>query len=399
VAFILNSKGDSVRVLLAVNILSYSNYTIYTAAGIGSTSSRDDIASRLPLLIQDLRKRSLGCLFMHGSTLGKRILYLGDTCCLHEAFMSCSFAKQILLIGEIGHSEGMEESDEAGLVAEVQKLIPGWCSSLGLPTPNLEVVLGSALSFLTESSGVEPGSRDIIVGCNVFKHRSKEQMQTILANTYNALAHGGEFTSTEVFSDRRIPPHALHALHQMAALHAGARGDSGCGSSYSPNHDQYQPAFGGNCSSNYVTYVGDFKRIAATAGFLEPRILHVMQQKLPDAEAQAALGNARIYRATVRMFKVPPGLIEPTCEDYGQVAVYRGTIPQCESEYKLDVHHVFQLNQPKLVCGNTAAMLGEGGFSWLHPHFHIQGDRSVHFGLFSGSGLLDIFANKDKCCG
>jgi hypothetical protein len=39
-----------------------------------------------------------------------------------------------------------------------------------------------------------------------------------------------------------------------------------------------------------------------------------MQQKLPDAEAQAALGNARIYRATVRMFKVPPGLIEPTCE-------------------------------------------------------------------------------------
>jgi hypothetical protein len=121
VAFILNSKGDSVRVLLAVNILSYSNYTIYTAAGIGSTSSRDDIASRLPLLIQDLRKRSLGCLFMHGSTLGKRILYLGDTCCLHEAFMSCSFAKQILLIGEIGHSEGMEESDEAGdeEVAEV----------------------------------------------------------------------------------------------------------------------------------------------------------------------------------------------------------------------------------------------------------------------------------------
>lgn len=61
-------------------------------------------------------------------------------------------------------------------------------------------------------------------------------------------------------------------------------------------------------------------------------------------------------------------------QDYGQVAIYRGSIPECEHEYQLDVHHVFVANQPKLVCGNTATMLEEG---WLAPHFHVQGDRSV----------------------
>jgi len=70
-------------------------------------------------------------------------------------------------------------------------------------------------------------------------------------------------------------------------------------------------------------------------------------------------------------------LISPASQDYGQVAVYKGTIPQCEAEYQLDARHVFVTNQPKLICGNTAAILGEGGVSWLLPHFHVQGDRSV----------------------
>ena len=47
----------------------------------------------------------------------------------------------------------------------------------------------------------------------------------------------------------------------------------------------------------------------------------------------------------------------PPAQDYGQVAVYKGTIPQCESEYQLDVHHTFVANQPKLVCGNTGELI------------------------------------------
>ena len=37
---------------------------------------------------------------------------------------------------------------------------------------------------------------------------------------------------------------------------------------------------------------------------------------------QDAVGNIRFYSITFRLFKLP-GLLEPDCEDYGQVAVYK----------------------------------------------------------------------------
>ena len=73
---------------------------------------RDEIALRLPPLVQDLRKRSPGCPFLHGSTLGKQMLYLGEPCCVHEAFMSCAFAEKVVMIAERradGSSAGEDE--------------------------------------------------------------------------------------------------------------------------------------------------------------------------------------------------------------------------------------------------------------------------------------------------
>ena len=54
--------------------------------------------------------------------------------------------------------------------------------------------------------------------------------------------------------------------------------------------------------------------------------------------------------------------------------------------------------RPMLVCGNTAAMLGEDGISWLSQHFDVIGDRSVHFGLFGacGSGALENTSNSNS---
>jgi hypothetical protein len=82
--------------------------------------------------------------------------------------------------------------------------------------------------------------------------------------------------------------------------------------------------------------------------------------------------------ALPRLFKLPSRL-ETLCEDYGQVAVHRGTIPGHAHAYPLDDHHVLEAGRPMLVCGNTAAMLEE---TWLGPHFSVTGDRSVHFGMF-----------------
>ena len=84
----------------------------------------------------------------------------------------------------------------------------------------------------------------------------------------------------------------------------------------------------------------------------------------------------------------------------------QGTIPGQRHSFQLDASHAFEAGKPEPVCGNTAAMLGEGGRSWLAKHFEVcavlqsasclaaeilpahavcaqvRGDRSVHYGVF-----------------
>jgi hypothetical protein len=77
---------------------------------------------------------------------------------------------------------------------------------------------------------------------------------------------------------------------------------------------------------------------------------------------------------TVRAFKLDG--LEDCCEDYGQVATYLGTMPDSPTAFILDDHHRFIAGKPMLVCGNTAAMVGESRFG---RHFRVDGDRTVHF--------------------
>lgn len=50
----------------------------------------------------------------------------------------------------------------------------------------------------------------------------------------------------------------------------------------------------------------------------------------------------------------------------------QGTIEGHEQSYTLDHNHTFEKHRPTLVCGNTAAMLGESGISWLSRHFEVM---------------------------
>ena len=51
--------------------------------------------------------------------------------------------------------------------------------------------------------------------------------------------------------------------------------------------------------------------------------------------------------------------------------VLQGSIKGHEHSYQLDDHHIFVTGKPMLVCGNTAAMVGENGISWLSKHFQV----------------------------
>ena len=87
---------------------------------------------------------------------------------------------------------------------------------------------------------------------------------------------------------------------------------------------------------------------------------------------------------TIRAFKLES--LEDICEDYGQTATYRGTVPYHPHRFVLDDHHEFVTGKPMLVCGNTAEMLSGTRFA---PHFEIAGNRSVHFGPFDCEPAAD----------
>jgi arsenite methyltransferase len=71
--------------------------------------------------------------------------------------------------------------------------------------------------------------------------------------------------------------------------------------------------------------------------------------------------------------------LEDRCEDFGQVAVYKGTLPESPHFFDLDDHHHFETGRPLRVCGNTADMLSTSRYA---ENFEIWGDKSTHFGLF-----------------
>ncbi len=54
------------------------------------------------------------------------------------------------------------------------------------------------------------------------------------------------------------------------------------------------------------------------------------------------------------------------------VVSLQGTIAGHEHLYQLDADHKFVTGKPTLVSGNTAAMVGEGGVSWLSNHFQVH---------------------------
>jgi hypothetical protein len=96
--------------------------------------------------------------------------------------------------------------------------------------------------------------------------------------------------------------------------------------------------------------------------------------KNPEVEAKA--GVIDFWSMTIRAFKLK---LEDRCEDYGQIAIYLGTIPESPHFFRLDNHHLFEKGRPVPVCSNTAAMIQGTRYG---PHFKVIGDLSIHYGLF-----------------
>ena len=92
--------------------------------------------------------------------------------------------------------------------------------------------------------------------------------------------------------------------------------------------------------------------------------------------------------------------MEDKCEDYGQVAFYKGTISESPHSFQLDDHHTFHKDRPLLICSNTAAMLMETRY---RDHFRVEGNLKNHYGLFdcAPEEMKNFQSTKDSaaaCC-
>ncbi len=193
-------------------------------------------------------------------------------------------------------------------------------------------------------AGVTQDSVDLVVS-NCVLNLSPDKPR-VFQEIFRVLKPGGELYFSDIFADRRLPP--------------ALRND---------------PLLLGECLGGAL-YTEDFRRVLAGVGCADARMVSSAPVTLSDPEIARKAGFAAFSSRTVRAFKLP---LEDRCEDYGQVAVYRGSLPGHPHAFDLDDHHRFPTGKPQLVCGNTADMLTATRYA---QHFDMTGAKTAHHGLF-----------------
>ena len=232
----------------------------------------------------------------------------------------------------------------------------------GYAKPNVEFHQG----FIEDLAalGIAENSVDVVIS-NCVLNLSPDK-PSVFSEIFRVLKPGGELYFADVFAGRRVP----ERFHADPVLH-------------------------GECLAGAM-YLEDFRRLLRDLGCLDFREMSSRRIALNSPEVEAVLGMIDFYSVTVRAFNLD---FEDICEDYGQTAVYRGTVPENPHYFDLDDHHRFIAGKPMLICGNTAAMLQDTRFG---PHFTVVGDRSVHYGAFDcGPGAekaLNDESSGGACC-
>lgn len=264
-------------------------------------------------------------------------------------------------VGEKGEVVGIDMTEEQLDVAN--KYLPLQMEKFGYRTQNVHFHQGYIEDL--KAVGIADSTFDLVISnCVVNLSPDKE---AVLDEVYRVLKPGGEFFFSDVYSDRRLPQWAKE-----------------------------DPVLLGECLGGAL-YWKDFERLARKTGFLDPRIFACSKIDLYDLDTIKKIGFANFNSITYRLFKLKD--LEDACEDFGQMATYRGSIKESPHQFMLDNHHVFEKDKPALVCSNTASMLEDTRIS---PHFKIRGDLSVHYGLFTGCTDLPISKNTSQpaggCC-
>ena len=358
-----------------------STSSLKTSACTASSKPHPIILAALRSVPQSVKEKYYGC----GSAVplgieGLDLLELGS-----GSGQDCYVAAS--LVGPNGSVIGVDMTEEQLLVA--RDGLAAFASSLEYQ-PKLEFRQGLIEDL--QGAGINSESLDVIISncvVNLSPRKVRPNLHVecfeivktflqdlVLKEAYRALRFGGEFFFSDVYCDRRLPDSVRK--HEV---------------------------LWGECIAGAM-YTNDFLHLCRDVGFSDPRQMEVHPIAVEDPELLQVTGNAKFFSITFRLFKIAG--LERLCEDYGQVAIYKGTIPGHPHSYILDHGHMFVTGKPSLVCGNSAAMVSE---SWLKKHFQVLGDRSTHFGEFdcrsgktnqeSSNSSKSMAANesgKGSCC-
>lgn len=344
--------------LTHAQVRDYYGQTLQSSADLKTSACCSDEAVPqhhkpiLALLPDEVLTKFYGC----GSPIpaaleGRTVLDLGCGTG-RDAFVAAALA------GPEGRVIGVDMTEEQIEVARRHR--EAVAEALGHPAPTTDFRLGLIEDL--GAAGVEDESVDVVIS-NCVLNLAPDKAQVFREIT-RVLRPGGELYVSDVFADRRLSAEI-----------------------------QADPVLVGECLGGAL-YDEDFRRLMARLGWADVRTVSERPLTVDDPALRDALGNARFASRTIRAFKLPD-LIEDRCEDYGQVATYRGGIEGQRHAFTLDDHHLFEAGRPERVCGNTAAMLQHTRFA---PYFAVTGDRSVHFGLFDCAPAPSAEASAAPSC-
>jgi arsenite methyltransferase len=263
------------------------------------------------------------------------------------------------LVGEKGKVIGVDMTDEQLEVAEKYK--KEQAKKFGFSRSNVTFKKGYIENL--KEIGIKDNSVDVVISnCAINLSADK---RSVFSEILRILKPGGELFFSDIFASRRVPEKL--------------------------NTD---PVLVGECLGGAM-YIEDFRRLLLQLGCQDYRVFSERKIEMTNPEFKAKLGKVDFYSKTVRAFKLDS--LEDICEDYGQVAVYSGTMPDNPDSFKLDDHHVFETNKPMLVCGNSAAMVQETRYG---KYFKVTGNKNVHYGPFPCGPAPKVSSNNDSgsCC-
>ena len=322
-----------------------------TSACCNTDSLPDYQKKVLAKLDDEILTKSYGC--------GSPIPPLLEGCTVLD--LGCGTGRDVFLaayfVGPQGRVIGVDMTEEQLAVA--RKHTDRQMRIFGFDRPNVSFRHGYIEDL--RSLDIADHSVDVVIS-NCVINLSPDK-RAVFSEIFRVLKPGGELYFADVFAGRRVPD----AIKDDPVLY-------------------------GECLAGAM-YIEDFRRLLRDLGVLDYRVVSKCPITIDDAEVKAKTGNIDFYSMTIRAFKLDS--LEDICEDYGQVAVYRGTISEYPHRFELDDHHVFETGKPVLVCGNTAAMLQETRYG---AHFQIIGDRSVHYGPFDCNHGTPATESSGSCC-